>query len=91
MIIDGIEIPEWMARNNSREKLEKIIRTKYEPVEEPELEEGDYGIIVITPKGEPRVIAFGLSEESAVQVAQYSDLPPSINFHIFQSTPLTFD
>jgi uncharacterized protein YqgQ len=76
MTIDGIEIPDWMARNNSREKLEKIIRTKYpEPkqdlrdaVSEDYDEMETFGIIVLL-QDRPAVVAMGLTEDDAIEKA----------------------
>ena len=97
MTIDGIEIPDWMARNNSREKLEKIIRTNYSKPKEDLRDAVDsnydpdatFGIIVLL-QDRPAVIAMGLYEDEAIEKATLLfETDPAKQLFIFQAEHLS--
>lgn len=97
MTIDGIEIPDWMARNNSRERLEKIIRAKKTPPKtdlrdsvSPDYDpDATYGIIVLL-QNRPAVIAMGLYEDEAIEKAMMLfETDPLKQLFIFQAEHLS--
>ena len=97
MTIDGIEIPDWMARNNSRERLEKIIRTKYDEPKEDLREAVDdnydpdatFGIIILL-QDRPAVIAMGLYEDEAIyKASMLFESDPTKQLFIFQAEHLS--
>lgn len=75
MTIDGIEILDWMTRNNSLEKLTTIVKTNYKNSESDLKDsvdtdydpEASFGIILL--QHIPTVIAMGLYEDEAIDKA----------------------
>lgn len=100
MKVNGIEIPEWMAKNNSVEQIEKWMKAGKKPAQKPvnnkdfnpddHTDPGNWGIFIIRTDGMPAIVALGLTEETAVITAsQLQEQQPALHIELFES--YTFD
>lgn len=77
MKVNGVEIPEWIARNNTVEQIEKFMKkTPIKPTNpevfniEDHQDPGNWGIMVIHPDGMPQVLSLDGTQEQAEEFAE---------------------
>ena len=97
MTVDGMEIPEWMARNNSEDQIRKFMNVtpKANPNHQPNMTlsqdteaDNTFGVIAITPNG-VGIAAMGLEEDAAIGVAMnLREQNPTFKFLIMDTIPL---
>jgi hypothetical protein len=96
MNINGIEIPEWMAKNNSEEKLKSIIDNQSQSREDLNNSVSDdynpddtYGVIVLL-KTKPIIMSMGQSEDEAISMGMQLELQdPTKAVFIFSAEHLS--